>query len=795
MRTTARLVLLCVLLCASLAPGPAAAAGVEPAASPSAALRLRVGVVADGIVQIGPADLAAAGVDPATVDPRTFAMSSLGAAVAIRVTGEDDGSFDPADRLLFFGQKFRGAQMEEKYTDERVYWLDLGGAAGPRIASLDAAPQGDPAPPTDFPATVRAEESLEWWTLHALWLDTQDSWFWARLRPPLTAGQAITASLPYTLPYPAPDAPAAFRLEEISRAFAGPNPDHRTTVALNGLGIVDQTWSDKQRRVFSATVPAGLLVHGANQVQVGAWTMPGNVGDDVYANYWEIDYRRLFRAWQGQLDFTAETPGTREYAVAGWSAADVSIWDVSDPLQPIRLVAPSPLTHKLYLPYIPVAGAAGGASASPAAGSDAGLTVRFRANAPAGARYWLQAESTFRAPASLSVRSATGLRNPAGGADAVIVGPAILRPASDRLAEWHRANGRRALVVDLQDVYDEFNDGILHPKAVPAMLAWAAEHWEGQAPAYLTLMGDGDWNFKGYNPQRYPPGPNYAPPYLAWVDPWQGEVPADALYGDLDGDMVPEVAVGRLAVNTLAEAYTVVDKIISYDQTVRSAEWQRRGLFIADNPDASGDFPTVSDEIIASHLPPDLVVQRAYLPDNPADNDILAARSAISQALQSGAWLVQYTGHGAVNQWAGEGLWRSVDVSGLSNGGRLPVVMTFDCLDGYFAYPDPDLVSIAETMQRQAGGGSIAAISASGLGLTSDQRNFRIFLMDVLFQDDVRELGRALTIAKRQYYQVFGPNYQIQTMTLFGDPAMRLPGPAAVTSATPGQGSAEARGR
>ncbi len=624
---------------------------------------------------------------------------------------------------------------------------------------------------------MHAEESLLWWTLHTTALDTQDTWFWARLQPPIAVGSAITVSLPYTVPHPAPAATAALRLEEISRAYTGPNPDHRTTSTLNGLSIIDQTWSDKQRRVFTATLPPGLLMHGVNEVQVGAWTMPGNVRDDVYANYWEVDYRRLFHAWQGRLDFTAEASGLQEYEVTGWTSTGVSIWDVSDPAQPVSLTVQKPLGHRLFLPWI--AGTPAGAGGSPGSNTDPGLAVRFRVNAQADDRYWLQETATFQGPASLRLRPDTGLRDPGGGADAVIVGPAVLRPASERLAEWHRANGRRALVVDLQDVYDEFNDGILHPRAVPAMLAWAAGHWQGTAPAYLTLMGDGDWNLKGYNPTAYPPGPNYVPPYLAWVDPWQGEVPADALYGDLDGDMVPEVAVGRLAVNTLAEADTVVAKIVSYDQTVRAAEWQRRALFVADNADASGDFPAVSDTIIASHMPADLVVQRAYLPDNPTPADVVAARTAISQALQSGAWLVQYTGHGSVNQWTGEGIWRTTDISGLTNGAKLPVVMTFDCLDGYFAHTDPTLDSMAETMQRQPNGGSIAAISASGLGTTTDQLNFRIFLMDVMFRDGVRELGQALTIAKRQYYQVFGPNYQIQTMTLFGDPALRLPGPAA----------------
>ena len=44
------------------------------------------------------------------------------------------------------------------------------------------------------------------------------------------------------------------------------------------------------------------------------------------------------------------------------------------------------------------------------------------------------------------------------------------------------------------------------------------------------------------------------PPYLAFVDPWLGEIAADMRYGDLDGDGLPEVSVGRLTANSLAEA-------------------------------------------------------------------------------------------------------------------------------------------------------------------------------------------------------------------------------------------------
>ena len=350
---------------------PAALAAQEAGAAP---IRLRIGVTVDGIVQVTPSDLAAAGVDPATVDPRTFAMSSMGQPVAIRVTGETDGRFNATDQVLFFGQKFRGTEFQEKYTDERVYWLDIGGTAGPRIADVDATPQGDLTPPQDVAATVRAEQNMIWiplWTLSLVNI-TQDTLFWKRLQP--TPLQPVTVTLDSVVPDPAPGAAASFRLMEFTRySNTQAQPEHHNIVTLNDGILLDQTWAGQWLHELTAAVPAGSLVSGTNSVQVGAHVMPGNYTDNIYVNYWELDYRRLFRAWQGQFDFRAEAAGLHEYAVDGWTSNQVTIWDISAPDQPRRLTVTKAMAHKIYLPLI----SSSGAAQTPGARSDSGPSGAF----------------------------------------------------------------------------------------------------------------------------------------------------------------------------------------------------------------------------------------------------------------------------------------------------------------------------------------------------------------------------------------------------------------------------------
>jgi hypothetical protein len=603
---------------------------------------------------------------------------------------------------------------------------------------------------------------LSLWTLSLVNI-TQDTWYWARLQP--TAMQPVTMTLDYVVPDPAPGAVAVFRAMEFSNySNSQAQPEHHNVVKLNDVILLDQTWAGRWLHELTAAVPAYSLVSGVNSVQLGAHVTVGNYSDNIYVNYWEVDYRRLFRAWQDQFDFRAEQAGLHEYAVDGWTSNQVTIWDISDPSQPRWLTVTKEMAHKIYLPLI----SSSGATQTPV------HRVRFRTDDAVGARYWLQEEVAFQHPASLRVQNPTGLRDQARGADAVIVTPEEFLPAAQRLAAWHEAHSRRAVVADLQDVYDEFNAGIrIAPEAIPNLLRWAAAHWPGPAPVYLTLVGDGHYNMKGFAPEVYGTAPDRIPPYLAFVDPWVGEVPADMRYSDLDGDGLPDVSVGRLAANSL-------DKIVNYDESVRAADWQRRALFIADNDDPAGNFPALSDEIVTGYLPPDLTVTQAYLPGkipaNPATAEqIVATKKTISDTLQAGVWLVQYTGHGATQQWASERLLTVGEIAGLANGSRLPVIMSFNCVDGWFVDPKPSYQAMAEVQQRQNGGGAVAAISPTGDGITPDQQAFRKILMTVLFKDNVREIGKALDLAKRRYAAQNGARYLIETVTLFGDPAMQLP--------------------
>jgi hypothetical protein len=147
--------------------------------------------------------------------------------------------------------------------------------------------------------------------------------------------------------------------------------------------------------------------------------------------------------------------------------------------------------------------------------------------------------------------------------------------------------------------------------------------------------------------------------------------------------------------------------------------------------------------------------------------------------INSGALIVNYSGHASVQQWASEAVFVNADVSTLSNTGMYPFVISMSCLTGYFGYLDALLgpePSLAEALMLSAGKGAVAALMPTGMTTTTGQSILNTAIFEAIFVSDIRQLGAAVAAAK-QTLLVNGDAYfeQIsQTFLLFGDPALTL---------------------
>jgi hypothetical protein len=758
--------------------------------------RYRIVVDEDGLYRLSYDDLRDAGmpVGLGGVDPHSFHLTNQGEDVAIWIKGESDTDFqfDPGDTLTFYGQKFRGdrlaqrhadenrhwytypqqstsgnrvpwlpefnARMAEKYTDENVYWLTAGGLPGPRMSAVDGDPTGSAAPtPPSYTATVHAERSLRWWTWH---FQGEDTWFWERMQGEntWTFTTTLTALAGGTQP-------AGVRARVGAASFNDfASPDHRALLQVNEREepLAEAAWDGMSSYTFEAQVAQSALREGVNELKYTA--LPGTAVPDSYFDWFEIDYQRLFQASSGQILFPAEAEGTWKYELSRFPSAPVEIYDVTVPLTPQRILNPA------------------------TSGTPGNFTARFVSGAGNGARILAVSASVVRRPKSISFYNPPNLRSGTNGADYLILSAPEFLPALQTLANYRSGSGLRTRLLDIRDVYNEFGDGIAHPIAIKNFLAYTFQHWQPPAPAYALLVGDGHWNLKGFNPARYGNATVYLPPSLGWVDPWQGEVDATNLLAAIVGDdPLPDLHIARLPVNTPAEVEAVTAKILAYESGFPQ-DWQGRLLFVADDtPDEAGDFVLQAEALISGYLSHPWRADRVYL-DSYKDTGTCgtgspgtcpAANAAIRDALNgNGALLVTYFGHASISAWASERMWMVNDLTHLTNGGRLPVILSMTCWDGYWIGPSGGALSygpgLVEAMLRAEGRGAVGAFSPGGLGVGTGHDALAEGFFAALFESGAWELGQAALSARLRLYSTGADADLLNTYTILGDPALRI---------------------
>ena len=147
-------------------------------------------------------------------------------------------------------------------------------------------------------------------------------------------------------------------------------------------------------------------------------------------------------------------------------------------------------------------------------------------------------------------------------------------------------------------------------------------------------------------------------------------------------------------------------------------------------------------------------------------------RGEILKAFDEGVSLVSYIGHGGIHLWADENIFNTSDVRSLASQPQQPLLLTMDCLNGYFHFPYFD--SLAEELLKAEDRGAIAAFSPSGLSLDAPAHRFHQMLLDELFHQGHQRLGDAVLKAQGDYAASGALSELLSIYHLLGDPALLL---------------------
>jgi hypothetical protein len=316
------------------------------------------------------------------------------------------------------------------------------------------------------------------------------------------------------------------------------------------------------------------------------------------------------------------------------------------------------------------------------------------------------------------------------------------------------------MVVELEDIYDEFNYGISSPAAIKNFLSHAYNNWNKNGPDYVVLAGEGTYDYKNY--MGYPD--NLIPPML--VSTPHGVFASDNWFADVSGDDgVPEIAIGRLPVMTAAELQDYIDKLSAYEYS--GGEWTSRIMMIADNPDHAGDFP--SDSNYLAKLLQGYTIETVYLPNFATAAE---ARQKILDGFNNGALLVNYIGHAGLDRLANEKMLWSGDVSALQNGDKLPLLTTMTCIVGRFGLPGYD--TLTEALLLKPNGGAAAVWAPTGASINYLARYLAEGFFKAAFMSGEKTLGKAVQKALSEYAASGQMPFMLYIYTLLGDPALEI---------------------
>jgi hypothetical protein len=739
-------------------------------------------VIETGITEITQEDLAGAGMPVGSVDPRTLRVFTSDQSpvvydnsvdrprleeCAIRVVGEDDGSFDPGDALVFYAQATDRYVLDNDstvsyrihpYADSTTYWITYNGSFGYNPLRMSTLYGGGSGGAVNT-VTRRAHHEIEALLPYNTSSEITDYHHWYES---LTGGTSVFPSTPGGVG-------SVDTLIVSSRSQIGNGYAH---VAVNGSAATYLGY-DTPTPDFRTRVSTSSLVDGTNSVSF-AFSRSASYMDsiDVFFNYVDIVYRASASAVDGVAVFEKpyELSGTLRYNASGFSSAPEA-YVVTDQLD-VRWVT---------------------------GGSYSGGTLSFTDPDANGPRWYEVAEPTSRNEVA-AVRSASlsHLRDPNladNRADCLIITPSEFAAEAEQLAVHRESHGLTARVVMVDEIYDEFAFGQRDASAIKDFCRYTFEYWRDAShapPSFVCLFGDGHYDHRRREASS---GPSYIPPYTDVAGGYLAEI-SDEWYVlfagpreyDTDSNGVADMVIGRLNVNSTSQAQAVVDKIVGYESDPEWGPWRNSVCYIADDEYGSGDterqHTDQSETLDRLCTPPRIERLKVYLMEYPFDalGEKPGARDAIIEDWDDGAMIVNFIGHGNKDVWAHEHVFRrAVDIPRLQQSPRLPMVYTASCSIGYFDHPTA--TGMAEELVVEEGKGAIGSISATRAVYSSGNAALNQAYFNALFSGTRPTLGEALFIAKMQY-----PSSNSTRFTVLGDPALDLAVPVydvAITDVSP----------
>lgn len=358
---------------------------------------------------------------------------------------------------------------------------------------------------------------------------------------------------------------------------------------------------------------------------------------------------------------------------------------------------------------------------------------------------------------------------------------------AERLAEYHRKNsGLTVKVIDLQQIYNEFSSGSPDLTGIRDFI----RHFYLNATSddtkikYVCLFGDASFDYK----DRINKNNNIVPAFQSFesfnlansyvTDDYYGMM--DATEGLLSNSDKQDVATGRFPVTTIEEAKSTVDKTLNYYATTSFGDWRNSVTVVADDPDVASEFvlqqtvEKIADTIKNRRPIFNLtkIYADAFVQETSAGGERYPdVNEAINNAIESGTLIIDYFGHGGEDGWANERILEVPQIQDWNNPNTLPLMITVTC--EFSRFDNPLRPTAGEFVFLNPTGGTTSMITTTREIFINVGQRFNELLVKKLFGFG----GEDYSIAEAMMQMKNDPaatSEQRLFVFYLGDPAMKL---------------------
>lgn len=644
---------------------------VEDLAGNFADDRIKINTVADGLYRLALADLQESGLKLEALEKSNLYLSASGTAVPYLIEN---------DNLIFYGQA-----ADSRYTAVQPYILQVG-KEGLTMAET-AAMVHSPAPLSQISQSIHLEKDLVYLP-QAREGDEgdieSDVWYWADI----PQGQTFSIKAEIAAVNPG-DASLEINLRGETKN-PDVDPDHDFDLYINETFVQRLHWDGKMIFTDLVEFPAELLKPGGNDITIDNEVEGASFLDIFQLNWLNLTYPAPATAVNDRL-LLREQEGT--YALSGFSDQPL-IFDLSQPEDPKLLTGWESNQEKAMI-----------------------ATTTEKIIAAVGPR-------GFLSPMGMGPVRLSSWQDQENQADLLIITTDELAPGLTPLIEAREAQGLTVSLLPIIEIYDAFGYGSASPEILNEFIIYTFENWQEPHPQYLLLVGDATTDYHD-NLGNMPA--NLIPSLIVPVE-FSGETVSDSRIADVDGDLKPDLAIGRWPVNTLADVEGLVARTLAYE----AGTAENHTLFTADGTESR--FSAIANQLMnESGL-------------SPSSAELLTGALApqVVSALNESPWLATYIGHGSVERWGKEDILYPEVIEDL-DANSPPILLQFTCLTGLFAHPE--LTSISELMLQHEKG-PVLMVAATSLTLSAHQEIFALNLLQSLQKPENKRMGDAFQEAK-----------------------------------------------